>query len=113
MSVEFDLLKQAILERRPVHAIYDGLERWLCPHRLGYKKGAENVLCYQYAGFTSTGQVDTPPVPGDGPSDLWKCMKVAGLSGLRLLDAGPWYTCQKHTQRATCVDQVIADVGAG
>ena len=67
------------------------------------------MLVYQYAGRSSKGPIATPPVPADGPSANWKCMLVSKLTDLSLVD-GEWYTCQKHTQRSSCVDQVIAEV---
>ena len=110
MTHNEQLLRAAILNKQAVYAVYDGLERWLCPHMLGWKNGNLRVLCYQYAGATSQGPVATPPVPSDGPASLWKCMVVDKLVRLSLVETVAWYTCQKHTQRSSCADQVLAEV---
>jgi len=109
MTLNEELLKTAIQSKSCVRGVYDGYERFFCPHILGGKGGKTNVLVYQYAGNSSKGRIITPPVPNDGPSSNWKCMLVSNLSELSLVD-GPWYTCQKHTQRQSCVDQVIVEV---
>lgn len=110
MTDNEQILRTAIQNKQAVHAVYDGLERWLCPHMLGWKKGRLNVLCYQYAGDTSQGRVDTPAMPSDGPPHLWKCMVVGKLQRLTLVETAAWYTCQKHTQRSSCADQVLEEV---
>ncbi len=113
MTHNEQVLRAATLNKQAVYAVYDGLERWLCPHVLGWKKGRLNVLCYQYAGNTSQGRVETPTVPSDGPPNLWKCMVVDKLERLAPVETVAWYTCQKHTQRSSCADQVIAEVTRG
>lgn len=109
MSPKVQLLKDAINSKSCVRGVYDGYERYFCPHVVGYKNGKVNVLVYQYAGNSSKGPIHTPPVPADGPSDNWKCLDVAGLSDLSVVE-GQWYTCRRHTQRQTCVDQILAEV---
>jgi hypothetical protein len=109
MTANEQLLKDAIRNKSCVRGMYDGHERFFCPHVLGGKDGKVNVLIYQYAGRTSKGPIVTPPIPTDGPSSNWKCMLVSGLTELSLVE-GTWYTCQKHTQSQTCVDQVVAEV---
>jgi len=44
----YELLRRAIVERRQVVAVYDGLRRELCPHRLGTKNGRLQCLFYQF-----------------------------------------------------------------
>lgn len=110
MTPNEQLLQLAIQNKSCVRGVYDGHERFFCPHVMGYKKGGKtNVLVYQYAGRTSKGAIATPAVPDNGPPDNWKCLHVSELTELSLVD-GPWYTCQKHTQRSSCVDQVTAEV---
>ena len=100
MSV-LDLIVQAIQKRWVVTAMYQGYERIMCPHVIGYKKGELNALFFQFAGGSKSG------LP---PGGQWRCVHVAELSNV---SAGPgeWHTGLSHTQPQTCVDQVIASVG--
>lgn len=102
MPSNFDLLRQAILERKQVTATYDGYYREMCPHTLGWKDGVRHVLSYQFAGESSQ---ELPP------EGQWKCMDVDGLSDVTLRD-GDWHTGTRKTGKPqTCVDQVEATVG--
>jgi hypothetical protein len=47
----YRLIRMAVLSKRPIRAVYDGHDRWFCPHRLGWnREGRIRVLCYQYGG---------------------------------------------------------------
>jgi hypothetical protein len=49
----YQLIWSAIASKRPIEAVYKGLPRLFCPHRLGRNRGGElRVLCYQYGGET-------------------------------------------------------------
>jgi hypothetical protein len=110
MSTTEELLRQAVVEKRPVSAVYDSFPRLLCPHALGWKDGELRVLCYQYGGRSAFGTVEAPTDPDDGPPKLWRCMIVGRLDDVRLLDPGPWYTCRERTQSQSCIDTVSAEV---
>jgi len=73
MSADYQLLRAALLARQSCFAVYDGHERYFCPHIIGTKQGAEQVLCWQYAGGSST------PLP---PGGQWKCLTVSKMLGL-------------------------------
>ncbi len=101
MPTNFELLRQAILEKKQIVANYDGLPRELCPHVLGWKDGVSHVLSFQFAGQSSKG------LPPEGQ---WKCMNVDRLSNLMLRD-GPWRTGVRKTNRPqSCVDLNQIDV---
>jgi len=100
MPTNFEILKQAILEKKQVTGYYDGYVREMCPHVIGWKKGVHNVLSYQFAGESKTGL----PPGGD-----WKCMHVDGLSNLALRN-GPWHTRDDHSEPQRCVDEIEAEV---
>ena len=100
MPTNFEILTQAILEKKQVVGSYDGYPREMCPHVIGLKKGVRNVLSFQFAGGSSSGL----PPGGD-----WKCMHVDGLSNLSLKD-GPWHTRDDHSRPQRCVDQIEAEV---
>jgi hypothetical protein len=51
-----DLVRNAIVCRRPIAAVYDGRQRLLCPYKLGWNKERRlQVLCYQYGGASESG----------------------------------------------------------
>jgi hypothetical protein len=104
------LLRAAIEERRPVMAVYQGYRRWLCPHLLGYKGNRLHLLAYQYSGESASGAIATPPDPEYGPPENWRCLDVARIENLAVLEAGEWYTSARHTRRQTCIYHVIAGV---
>ena len=104
------LIRDAIASKRPMYAVYDGCKRYFCPHVLGYKEHRLQVLVYLYAGESmSKGAIATPPDPSDGPPQNWRCLEVADLRDLAIIE-GPWYTCRRHTQPQTCADTVLAEV---
>ena len=52
----YRLIRTAVTGRQPLSALYDGLPRSVCPHRLGRNNsGQARVLCYQYGGDSSSG----------------------------------------------------------
>jgi hypothetical protein len=68
-------VRTAILEQRPIAAMYHGQRRWLCPHVLGWsKQGRLQTLCYQYGGGSQRGLR-----PEEGSAN-WRCMTLEGLS---------------------------------
>jgi hypothetical protein len=101
MPSVYDLLCQAIAEKKQVLAVYDGFPREMCPHVLGWKDGVRHVFSYQFAGESSKG------LPPEGQ---WKCMDVDGLSNVALRD-GPWHTGIRKTGKPqSCVDLAKIDI---
>jgi predicted DNA-binding transcriptional regulator YafY len=96
MSPAYALLRQALLARRPLSAVYDKHYREFCPHVLGFKEGHENVLVYQFGGTSST------PLPQEGQ---WRCFRVAKIQHLRPLD-GPWHTGNEAARPPKCIDEI-------
>jgi hypothetical protein len=95
------LVRAAAIEHRPIAALYDGVERLLCPHVVGYNQPGEwRVFCYQYGGQTNSGP---RPESGEG---IWRCLSLKKLSFAKLLD-GPWRSEPHARQR--CVDNVEVD----
>ena len=92
------LLCAAIVQRRPVAALYDGTRRLLCPHVVGFNQPGEwRVFCYQYGGESKSG-----PPPDGGPG-VWRCLSLKKLASLELLD-GAWRSAPHANQR--CVENV-------
>jgi hypothetical protein len=99
----YRLVRTAVLSKHPIRATYHGRDRWFCPHRLGRNSnGQVRVLCYQYAGESSSG------LQADGSPANWRCLALEKLSSVRLLD-GSWHTAPNHSRPQTCVVEVDVD----
>ena len=103
MSTTYDLIKQAILQRKQVTAIYDGRYRELCPHRLGTKNGRQQCLFYQFAGDSSSGPIV------DGADGNWRCLPLDGLVDIHLRD-GDWHSAANYVNPGSCLDEIDFDV---
>jgi hypothetical protein len=95
------LVCAAAVEHRPIIAQYDGAQRLLCPHVVGYNQPGEwRVFCYQFGGETKSG-----PRPDDGEG-IWRCLSLKKLSGVKFMD-GPWQSEPHARQR--CVENIEVD----
>lgn len=93
------LIRKAIMEKRPVKAIYDGYERLLCPQMLGRNRaGQARVLCLQVGGHSSSG------LRQDGPGD-WRCLSLDKFSGVEFV-AIAWQSAGDSLRRPKCIDQI-------
>ena len=99
-SQTYRLFARAMAERKQILCVYDGYPRELCPIILGYNKGQEVALIYQFAGQSRSGLS-----PGGG----WKCLRLAKVSNVRLR-IGPWRAGSTHIQRQHCVEVVDLDI---
>ena len=99
----YQLLRTAVMQKRPIRAAYDGRERWLCPHRLGRNgQGRLRALCDQYGGQSGSG------LEAAGSLANWRCIAVEKLSRVELLE-GAWHTAPNHSRPQTCVVTVDVD----
>jgi len=99
----YRLMRTAVTGRQPLSALYDGLPRLVCPHRLGRNNsGQARVLCYQYGGDSSTG------LEASGSPANWRCMKLEKFSRIELLE-GVWHTAPNHSRPQTCITDVDLD----
>jgi hypothetical protein len=99
------MIRSAVLERASVSAWYKGHFRVFSPFLLGTKAGDAHVLGYQFDGTS-----EEPLVP-EGTVDNWRCLRVAGLTKVKVLP-GIWHAVAKGVKgRQNCIDQV--DVAAG
>jgi hypothetical protein len=99
----YQLLRTAAVGKCAIRGFYEGLERWLCPHRLGRNsKGQLRALCYQYAGQSGSG------LHAAGSPANWRCIAVEKLSRVELLE-GPWHTAPNHSRPQTCIAEVDVD----
>ena len=101
-STNYETIRAAMQARQQLTCTYNGLHREFCPHTLGYKKGLEKVLGFQFAGESSKG------LP---PGGEWRCMFINEISDLQARD-GSWHTRDDHLRPQTCVDDVELEVFA-
>jgi hypothetical protein len=103
---KYDILKQAIINRQPVGAIYGGRVRLVCPHVLGIDKaGGLQALFYQFGGASNS-----RPIQPDGSPDNWRCLALEKLSSVQIISPGQWHTAPNHSRPQTCVKQIHFDV---
>ena len=99
----YGLLRIAIENKQPIRATYDGRERWLCPHRLGWNRNRQlRVLCYQYGGQSHSG------LEADGSAANWRCIAVEKLKRVELAE-GSWHSAPNHSRPQNCVSEVDVD----
>jgi len=68
----------------------------------GITRGQVRVLCYQYAGESSSG------LQADGSPENWRCIALEKLGGVQLLE-GSWHTAPNHSRPQTCIVEVDVD----
>lgn len=99
MEGAYALIRQAIEERRQVHAAFGGYQRRMCPHILGTKDGLPRALFFQFAGGSSRGLA---------PGGDWRCLPLDGLTEISVHD-GPWHT-RAHSEPQHCVERIDLEV---
>ncbi len=101
----YEIISDAIQNRKIVTATYRNRPRVMCPHVLGTKRGRQQALFYQFAGDSSSG------LGPDGDPENWRCMFLDELSDVSSGDAqGEWHTAPNHSRPQTCVDHIEAVV---
>ena len=100
MPSDSDLIVTAIQQKLIVTAMYQGYERVMCPHVIGYKAGRLNALFFQFAGGSKRG------LP---PGGQWRCIHMDELQNIQL-SPGEWHTGPDHSRPQTCADNIIAEV---
>jgi hypothetical protein len=99
----YRLVWTAVASKQPIEAVYDGLFRLFCPHRLGRNRAGERrVLCYQYGGESESG------LEAVGSPANWRCAALEKLSKVRLLEDA-WHTAANHSRPASCIIDVDID----
>src|SRR5258708_3497364 len=97
----YPLVRQAVLERKIVSAVYDNFLRQMCPHVLGWKTGKEHCLFFQFGGGSKKG------LP---PQGAWRCLNLDVLSEVTIR-AGHWRTGPEYNQiPQVCVDEIDVQV---
>jgi GNAT superfamily N-acetyltransferase len=104
-SPTYRLVRDALLARRQVTALYHGARRELCPHVLGVQGERAVCLFYQFGG-ESAGE----PVHGGG-TENWRCMLLDELTDVAARD-GQWFTAETAGRRQHCVALVDVEVAS-
>jgi hypothetical protein len=99
VSVRYELFTRALLERRRVLRAYDGYRREFCPVILGWSKGEEAALAFQFAGESRSGL---------RPRGEWKRFRLAKVSDLQVRE-GAWIVGAGHRRAQTCFETVDLD----
>lgn len=99
----YTIIKNAILNKQVVTAIYQGHRREMCPHVIGTKNGRRQALFYQFGGTSSSGII----IPGS--KNNWRCIPIDTLEGITISE-GDWHTASNHSIPSTCVDIIDVEV---
>src|SRR5205823_1927325 len=109
MSI-YETMKHAVLAKKPVVIVREGVEQFVCPHVIGTKYNKktgelyESTLVYQYGGPSDRG------LGPDGSDQNWRCIPLHQIDSVRIVE-GKWHTVsQLPTSRSTCVDNIDAQV---
>jgi len=104
VSTKYSEIRQAILDKKQVIAMYNGYRRELCPHVIGLNsKGQEQCLFYQFGGESSSGTII------QGSFKNWRCIPLDKLEVLEVLD-GEFHTASNHSRRQSCVKIIDVEV---
>jgi hypothetical protein len=99
----YGLVWNAVANKQPIEASYQGRYRLFCPHRLGRnREGQLRVLCYPYGGESRSG-LDPPGSPTN-----WRCVALEKLSRVKLVEDA-WRTAPNHSRSASWVAEADID----
>jgi hypothetical protein len=102
--MSYALIRNAILERKIVRAIYQGLYCEMCPHLIGMRNGKQYALFYQFGGQSSSG-----PVQPGRSTENWKCIDINELSDVTI-EEGAWHSASYDSKLQSCIDELDAVV---
>ncbi len=103
LSSNYSLVRQAIIDKAQVIAVYKGHRREMSPHVIGRKGTREQALFCQFGGTSESAGL----VTADSPK--WRCVFIDELSDVSVR-SGQWYTIDMHSQAQTCVDLVDVEI---
>lgn len=95
-SMTYNLVRQAIVNRQSVSAMFGDHQRDLTPHVIGLNKsGGEQALFFQFGGGSTSG------LPPEGE---WRCMPLDKLSNVRVRPDAGWHVgATDNTREQSCV----------
>jgi len=103
MTNNYRIIRDAILKKQQITAVYDGYPREMCPHVIGTKNGRSQALFYQFGGSSKSG------LAPDGSFANWRCIPVDDLVNVAVRE-GKWHTAANHSRKQTCVDVVDVEI---
>jgi len=106
MNPVWVVLADAIVNNKQVTLTYHGLPREMCPHVLGFKRGNEHCLFYQFGGSSSRGIY---PLTDPKAYMNWRCLDLPEISNV-VSRIGEWYSISRHSSPQTCIDDVRVEV---
>jgi hypothetical protein len=99
-SAVYNIVREAILNRQQIIADYQGHRREMCPHVLGWTKGREKAMFYQFGGGSKSG------LGPYGSEQNWRCVFIAQLSNVVAKD-GRWYSATNYEHLSQpCVEEI-------
>jgi hypothetical protein len=102
--MSYQLVRQAILDRKSIRGVYSGRYREMTPHVIGTNKyGRQQALCYQFGGESSS-----RPIEPDGSAANWRCVEMEKLSNVEFMDGV--HTAPDHSRPQTCVANIDVEV---
>lgn len=101
-TTTYEIVKAAMLKRRPVRATYHGRPRVLCPHVLGASGDEERALFLQTGGESASGAV-----AADGS---WRLMRLDRLELPSIVEDGEWRTAAGFRGYVDMIDEVEVDL---
>lgn len=100
----YALLKEAMLARQPVSAVYKDFRRVLCPYVLGRTKDDSlRVLCYQSGGESRSG------LGHKGSDENWRCIAIEKLTDVKLIEES-WQSPTSRNRPQSCVSKIEFEV---
>ena len=102
-SLNYQIIRNAIMDCLQVTGYYAGHYREFCPYRLGQDdEGEYRVFAYQFGGYTRKG-----PIVRVGSRENWRCFRLMDLSDLQSR-SGKWHgTLSPYSSgRSRCVTHI-------
>lgn len=97
MVTNYAFIKQAIKDKCSLDITYDGYNKKISPHILGYDESGEpKMFCFQYAGQSKK------PLPVGGQ---WRCLFVSHIKNISQND-DKWHTKSADLTSNACVSKI-------
>ena len=88
MPTAFDMVRDAIINKKIIEATYGGYSRKMCPHALGTLKGRKVALFFQFEGGSRSGQ----------HRSNWRTLPIDGLTDVQVI-GGKCHTASRRGVR--------------
>ncbi|MDX1905107.1 MAG: WYL domain-containing protein [Thermonemataceae bacterium] len=100
--MNYNLIKQAIEEKKCLNFLYDSHLRKVVPYLMGTKNGKYHVLCYQYGGTSLSGlSADT--------TQNWRCLELDKISAIEI-NNDELKIPNNHSQKQNCIENIEVEL---